>query len=157
MQNAPPVAYPVGRFSWNAQFALLVQALIGVAGVLSVSVVWPAEHGPVLSALLGGGWIVWLWAACRQEACSPVGTLRWDAGAMGAEWNPGAGGWWWQEDGCPQAVPVARLGCRLDWGAGMLVHGQVGGRTRWFWLSATLAESRWGELRRAVEAQAYPS
>jgi hypothetical protein len=156
MQNAPSVVYPVGRFSWHACLALVVLATCGAAGVLGVTIVLPSEHGLVFSAVLSGGWIVWLWTAWQREAASPAGSLRWDAGAMGDEWRPGAGSWWWQEDGCAQAVPVAGLERRLDWGGGMLLHGQTGRRARWFWVSATLAESRWGEFRRAIEAQANP-
>ena len=67
-----------------------------------------------------------------------------------------AGSWWWQAQGHALAEPLVALERRLDWGSGMLVRGQTRGQTHWFWLSAALAEGRWGELRRAVEAQAKP-
>ena len=154
MQNAPSVAYPVGRFSWPSRFALVGLALLGGVNVIGLAFVWPADGGlsPVL--LLGVGWGLWLWSAGRQATLCPAGTLRWDAQAMGEGWAPGAGHWWWQEDGRAQPMPVRHLERRLDWGRGMLVRGRTEGRTRWFWLSASLAESRWGELRRAIEAQA---
>ena len=156
MQSAPSVAYPVGRFSLIARLALVALASLGIASVLGMTIVWPAERAPVLPVLLAGGWIAWLWAAWQQGIASPIGTLHWDASAMGDEWKPGVGSWWWQADGCAQAEPLVRLERRLDWGAGMLVHGKIGERTRWFWVSARLAEGRWGEFRRAIEAQANP-
>ena len=154
MQSAPSVAYPVGRFAWPAHCTLLGLALLGVASVCGTAFVWPAERRLGFLPVLGVGWAAWLLAAWRCEVASQAGTLRWDAAAMGQDWTPGAGSWSWQGLGQSAPVPVAALERRLDWGSGMLVCGQTQGRSRWFWLSAKLAEGRWGELRRAIEAQA---
>lgn len=156
MQNAPSVAYPVGRFSWSARFALIGLALMGLAGVLGAALVWPTERGPWLVFPLSGAWATWSWIAWRREAASTNGTLRWDATAVAGGFAPQAGSWWWQAQGHALAEPLVALERRLDWGSGMLVRGQTRGQTHWFWLSAALAEGRWGELRRAIEAQAKP-
>ena len=154
MQSAPSVAYPVGRFSWQARSCLLGLCGLGLAGEIGMAILWPAERGVGLALLLGTAWAVWLvlsWRLCRFM---PSGTLRWDASAPAGDRHDEAGSWWWEEEGRSPSALSAAIDRRLDWGTGMLLQGRVGGRTRWFWLDCKSAAGRWGELRRAVEAQA---
>jgi len=156
MKNAPSVAYPVGRFSWAALGGIACLALLGLGSVVGVAFLWPSVHGKWPAMILALAWAIWGWAAWRETVARPNGTLRWDASVVDGEWTGAVGSWWWLPEGRAQPEAVGAIAQCLDWGHGMLIHGRIRRRGRWFWLRAADAKGQWGDLRRAIEAQVNP-
>lgn len=149
MHNAPPVAFPVGRFVWG-RAALLTVASLGAMGL----VVWQAR-GQASGGIVLGAWIFWgvcvtgaaLWAP-RQALTR--GRLFWRGEA-----------WFWQaEDGdsCAQSTEQGlALSVGLDLGSSLLLfvrklntQGQGCGLWACAWLSEDAMPSKWHGLRCAV-------
>ena len=147
MHNAPPAAFPVGRFVWG-RVVLLVMALLGALGLLE----WQSR-GHVAGMLALWAWIFWglcvagaaFWAP--RQALSQ-GRLCWRGDA-----------WFWQaEDGHAEREEQSlALSVGLDWGSGLLlfarqvnVQGQTSGSWFCVWLNKDASPSAWHGLRCAV-------
>jgi hypothetical protein len=152
MHNAPPVAFPVGRFVWG-RVALLTVASLGAMGLL----MWQA-HGHVAGMIVLWAWIFWglcitgaaFWAP-RQVLTQ--GRLSWSGEA-----------WFWQpEAGSGHAECAAQglaLSVGLDLGASLLlfvrklnVQGQGCGPWACAWLSEDAMPAMWHGFRCAVYSQ----
>jgi hypothetical protein len=139
MHSAPPVAYPLGRSSFQA-CGLLGFWLAGAA-------VW------VLCAIFAPGlsWRLWLLAgAVLVAGCaaawgwrhSPLGLLRWDAQC-----------WHWESLAYKAGTPVLALSVALDFQRVLLLRLENQDHARlWLWAERSAMPERWLDLRRAVYA-----
>lgn len=143
MHNAPPVAFPVGRFVWGS--AILV--LWGVCGALGL-LAWQF-HADVSPGLR---WASWLgWGACFLLALgwAPRETLS-DGRLF---WNGES--WFWDgADGQQQGVEVS---VRVDLNSAMGLSiqrldgsGQPQGLLAYAWVQARTMPSKWHGFRCAV-------
>ncbi len=146
MHNAPPVAYPVGRFVWGRVLAAAIASLsalglIGWQGLAQVS---------GLQA-----WLAWgFWSVCVLGAIlrSPGQTLA-DGHLL---WSGES--WFWRADGDPashaQALSVAvglDAGDRvLLWVHRLDAQGRTCGPLTCAWVQAQAMPSKWHGFRCAV-------
>ena len=149
MHNAPPVAYPVGRFVWG--WPLFVGVLvISAAGLLS----WQIQS-QATGALVWSAWACWVVCASATAYGAPQQTLS--EGFL--LWNGQA--WMWRSRLGAEVLPDEDQGLHLtvglDLGAAMLVllrtgHATRRGRGRFFcaWVSAQTMPSKWHGFRCAV-------
>jgi hypothetical protein len=149
MHNAPPVAYPVGRFVWGR--VLFGGVLLLSAGGLSA---WQLQS-QVSSAMVWFAWIFWLTCAVATAYGGPKevlsnGHLFWSGEV-----------WLWQSgldaDAFTKDDQDLNLTVGLDLGASMLILIQAGHETRqrrgpWFfaWVSEQAMPSKWHGFRCAV-------
>jgi hypothetical protein len=146
MHNAPPVVYPVGRFSFGPILLVAVCSLSAV-GLLS----WQIQS-LATSAMIWAAWCVWGICVLTAALWTPRQALV--GGRLG--WSGEA--WFWQADGdsagYAQAVAVS---VGLDSGQGLLLwvqplneQGRTQGRLRSAWLQAGAMPSKWHGFRCAV-------
>lgn len=149
MHNAPPVAYPVGRFVWGQ--VLFVGVLLLSAAGLSL---WQL-HSQVSNALVWGAWVFWAACCAATAYAGPRQTLS-DGHLL---WSGEA--WLWQSalgaDELSQDDQGLNLTVGMDFGTGMLVllqagHGPSQGHGPWFcaWVSEQAMPSKWHGFRCAV-------
>lgn len=143
MHNAPPVAFPVGRFVWGRAAGLLM-ALLSVCGLLF----WQVQ-AQTSSAQIVMAWA--FWAVCVGGAAfwTPRQTL-----ASGALFWSGESWFWQTPDGDDHGL---ELSVALDFGHALLLFvrwhdGQGQARGPWVcaWLSQTAMPSKWHGFRCAV-------
>jgi hypothetical protein len=146
MHNAPPVAFPVGRFVWG-RVLWLVAVTLSAAGLIG----WQMQS-QVDTSLVACAWGLWLlcgvaaaaWAY-RQHASG--GSLFWTGDA-----------WFWQaEHSLSAQAQAVRLTVGLDTGSGLLLwlqnvddQGRVMGPLSSAWLQADAMPSKWHGFRCAV-------
>jgi hypothetical protein len=149
MHNAPPVAFPVGRFVWG-RAAWWVMTCLGAGGLAAWQML-----GLVSGVAVFLAWIFWglcvggaaLWAP-RQTLAG--GRLFWSGEA-----------WFWQAEDDRGPVECAEQGLvlsvGLDGGSGLLLfvrrrdrQGQGCGPWACAWLAERDMPSRWHGLRCAV-------
>jgi len=146
MQNAPPVAFPVGRFVWG-RVLMLAAATLSAAGLIG----WQMQS-QVTDLMVSCAWGFWLlcwvgtaaWAP-RQQASG--GSLFWTGEV-----------WFWQaEHALTAQAQAVRLTVGLDTGSGMLLwvqsvddQGRVMGPLTSAWLQADAMPSKWHGFRCAV-------
>ena len=151
MQNAPSVAYPVGRFVWERLFV----HWFAVLGLL-VCVGWGLEHlrhaaGPVsfhgaqwaLISALAVVWLIWWRWLKRAEAAAPGGELLWGGESAQGQWS-----WSGLGDVCVVRPRIVldlgdRLWLRLECADGPVV---------WLWAVHSTDPSQWLPLRRALQS-----
>jgi hypothetical protein len=149
MYNAPPVAFPVGRFVWG-RAALLTVASLGAVGLWF----WQAR-GHVSGMVVLWAWIFWGLCVAGAAIWGPrqaltQGRLVWSGEA-----------WFWQaaaaEGDDESARQALALSVGLDFGSGLLLfvrklnaQGRVGGPWACAWLSEDAAPSQWHGFRCAV-------
>jgi hypothetical protein len=149
MHNAPPVAYPVGRFVWGPVLLAAV-LLLSAAGLVS----WQLQS-QASSTLVWSAWI--FWAACG--AATVYGGPKQTLSEGHLLWSGEA--WLWQsvlgEDALSQDDQGLNLAVGMDFGGGMLLLLQAGGELRqghgpWFcaWVSEQAMPSKWHGFRCAV-------
>ncbi|WP_322992512.1 hypothetical protein [Limnohabitans sp.] len=156
MHNAPPVAYPVGRF---------VLGRVLLAGVLFLSaaglMAWQLQS-QAPTAMVWGAWIFWVLCAAATAHAGPQqilsqGELLWSGETW--LWRSGLGtdAWSTEEQGFNLSVGV-------DGGTRMLLLLQVGpkaqqGRGQWFcaWVSEQTMPSQWHGFRCAVYSRPMPN
>ncbi|RYG33946.1 MAG: hypothetical protein EON93_08820 [Burkholderiales bacterium] len=134
MHSAPSVSYPVGRCRFEA---LVLLGMGGLAGaVVSLwSFMSPLNWRHSAAWFVLGACLVLAWVNWRR---SISGVLRWEGGAW--SWTSGA------------AASAHELHVVLDLHSVLLVRSSP--QSRWFWLEARRAPSRWTDLRRAVYSRA---
>jgi hypothetical protein len=147
VQNAPSVAYPVGRFVWERRVLALAACGGAVVWALWWLQRWSITHTPSPSgwllalAWLGAG-LLWCWHAWRAERHSPVGELVWMSEAPHA-------GWYLERAG--QLVPVvpwvAVDGGRCLW----LRLEPAQGPSLWVWALRQDDPTQWLALRRSLQ------
>jgi hypothetical protein len=146
MHNAPPVAFPVGRFVWGRALLLAV-ATLSAAGLIGWQM--QSQSSTLLVASAWGFWLLcWVataaWAP-RQHASG--GSLFWTGEA-----------WFWQAEHALSAqAQTVRLTVGLDTGPGLLLwiqsvdeQGRVMGPLSSAWLQADAMPSKWHGFRCAV-------
>jgi len=149
MHNAPPVAYPVGRFVWGPVLLAAV-FLLSAAGLVS----WQFQS-QASSTLVWSAWI--FWAACG--AATVYGGPKQTLSEGHLLWSGEA--WLWQsalgEDALSQDDQGLSVAVGMDFGGGMLLLLQAGGELRqghgpWFcaWVSEQAMPSKWHGFRCAV-------
>jgi hypothetical protein len=154
MHNAPPVAYPVGRFAWG-RVVFGVALALSAAGLLAWQLQSQNSGALVLSA-----WVLWLACAAATAYAAPQQVLS-DGQLL---WNGEA--WLWQngpDDEAPAGEGPAGedpgwvLVVGLDAGSSMLLLLQrrqesQQGRGLWFcaWVSEQTMPSKWHGFRCAV-------
>jgi hypothetical protein len=156
MHNAPPVAFPVGRFVWG-RAVWLAMAGLGAVGLGA----WQMWGQVAWSHVL---WAWGFWGLCVLGAAFWVPRQTLTGGRL--FWSGEA--WTWQaEDGhCPVGVAEQDLmvSVGLDWGGGLLlfvrgldVQGQGCGQWVGAWLSEGAMPSQWHGFRCAVYSRAKAS
>lgn len=150
MHNAPPVAFPVGRFVWGrvAWFGAALLSAVGLVGwqvwahTSSVHVMW--------------AWVFW----CVCVVASAVGSPRQSLSGGRLFWTGEA--WFWQADGANGQTELHSLTLTvgLDAGAGLLLWVRLledGYQTtpkknqlRYAWMQANMMPSKWHGFRCAV-------
>jgi hypothetical protein len=149
MHNAPPVAYPVGRFVWGT--ALFFGALLTSAAGLCAWQIQSQASGVLV-------WVAWLiWAVCGTATAYGApkqvlseGHLLWSGEA-----------WMWQSSLGSQDLADEEQGLQLtvglDWGSGMILllrttHEERHASGPWFcvWVTAQAMPSKWHGFRCAV-------
>ena len=156
MHNAPPVAYPVGRFVLGR--VLFAGSLLLSAGGLMA---WQLQS-QAPSDKVWGAWI--FWAACAAvTACAgphqtlSEGDLLWSGES-----------WLWRSDWGSDALSNEEQGLNLsvglDWGSRMLLLLQTAptahqGAGPWFcaWVSEQTMPSQWHGFRCAVYSRQSPN
>ena len=149
MSNAPPVAYPVGRFIWG--LVLFVGVLLTSAAGLAT---WQLQS-QASTAMVWGAWVFWLICAVATAHGGPKqvlsgGHLFWSGET-----------WLWRSGSSPDVFNDEDLGFSLsvglDFGAGMLLLLQAcdtGSQSRrpWFcaWVNEQAMPSKWHGFRCAV-------
>ena len=149
MHNAPPAAYPVGRFVWG--FVLFVCILaVSAAGLFN----WQIQSQPS-GAVMWSAWVFWAACAAATAYGGPKQTLSeghllWSGEAW--LWRSGLG-----EADFPDEEQVLNLTVGLDLGSSMLLllrttHAThlVGGPLYGAWVSAQVMPSKWHGFRCAV-------
>ena len=149
MHNAPPAAYPVGRFVWG--FVLFVCILaVSAAGLFN----WQIQSQPS-GAVMWSAWVFWAACAAATAYGGPKQTLSeghllWSGEAW--LWRSGLG-----EADLPDEEQVLNLTVGLDLGSSMLLllrttHAtQLGGGPLYgAWVSAQVMPSKWHGFRCAV-------
>ncbi|MCE2781272.1 hypothetical protein [Limnohabitans sp.] len=146
MHNAPPVAFPVGRFVWG-RVLLWAAATLSAAGLIGWQMHSQAATWLVACAW-GFWWLCWVataaWAP-RQHASG--GNLFWTGEA-----------WFWQAEHALSAPAQAvRLTVGLDTGSGLLMwvqhvddQGRAMGPLTSAWLQSDAMPSKWHGFRCAV-------
>jgi hypothetical protein len=146
MHNAPPVVYPVGRFSFGRIVLVSVCSLSAVA-LLSWQIQTRAS-----SSMIWAAWILWI--LCNLSAAIWVPKQALVGGRLG--WS--GEGWFWQADansaGQSQTVAVS---VGFDAGRGMLLwvqplneQGLAQGRLHCAWFQADAMPPKWHGFRCAV-------
>ena len=156
MHNAPPVAYPVGRF---------VLGRVLLAGVLFLSaaglMAWQLQS-QAPTTMVWGAWIFWASCAAATAHAGPQqilseGELLWSGETW--LWRSGLGteAWSTEEQGFNLSVGV-------DGGTRMLLLLQASpkaqqGRGQWFcaWVSEQTMPSQWHGFRCAVYSRPKPN
>jgi hypothetical protein len=149
MHNAPPVAYPVGRFVWGRVLFVLV-FLLSAAGLTSWQ--WLSQAA---STMVWSAWVFWAVCASATAYGGPKQTLS--EGHL--LWSGEA--WLWQSvlgaDALSQDDQGLNLAVGMDFGGGMLLLLQAGDEPRqghgpWFcaWVSERAMPSKWHGFRCAV-------
>jgi hypothetical protein len=149
MHNAPPVAYPVGRFVWG-QMLFVVVLLLSAAGLVA----WQLQS-MASSTMVWSAWIFWLTCAVATAYGGPKqvlsnGNLLWSGET-----------WLWQSalgaDELTQDDQDLSLRVGVDFGVGMLILMQIRqdrhqGRRPWFcaWVNEQAMPSKWHGFRCAV-------
>ena len=146
MHNAPPVAFPVGRFVWGGVLCLLAVGL-SAAGLIA----WQMQS-QVTPWLVSFAWGVWLLCCLIVALWSPRhrvagGSLVWTGES-----------WFWQaEHGLADPAQAVSLTVALDTGDGLLLwvthvddQGRVMGPLSSAWLQADAMPSKWHGFRCAV-------
>jgi hypothetical protein len=146
MHNAPPVAFPVGRFVWGRAL-LLAAATLSAAGLID----WQMQS-QASTLLVACAWGLWLLCWVATAAWAPRqhvsgGSLFWTGEA-----------WFWQAEHALSAQAQAvRLTVGLDTGSGLLMwvqsvddQGRVMGPLTSAWLQADAMPSKWHGFRCAV-------
>ena len=139
MYSAPPVAYPLGRSSFQA-FGLLGFWLAGAVAWVLCALFAPSlgwRLWPIAAAVLAAGCAAaWGWKN------SPLGLLRWDAQC----WN-------WESLAYQAGTPVLALSVALDFQRVLLLRLENQDHARlWLWAERSTLPERWLDLRRAVYA-----
>lgn len=143
MHNAPPVAFPVGRFVWGdvAHFSLAVCGAVGL-------ILWQVLGGG-RAGLGSGAWLFWggcvlaaVWWAPRQILSD--GHLLWS----GERWL------WQSADGQQQSVEVS-VCLDLEVGLWLAVQrldvlNQSKNQPAFAWVRASAMPSKWHGFRCAV-------
>lgn len=148
MQNAPPVAFPVGRFAWG-RLAMLLLALLSALGLAGWQILAQPSDTRVLSAWL-------FWSLCLGGAA--YGIPKQTLGDGQLFWSSEA--WFWETAAGPSgqmsSVPV-NLSVALDWGAGLLLWVRLAkdtgaGHGQWVcaWPQEKAMPSKWHGFRCAV-------
>lgn len=143
MSNAPPVAFPVGRFV-GARAAWLLLVLLSAGGLLAWS-----QLAQVSTALVMAAWSLWglcgvgAWLGGKRQTLSD-GQLRWDGQS-----------WFWQPR-LGQGFEI-QLTVGLDLGQGLLLWArrdlgpaQGLGLRVCAWVSQSAMPSNWHGFRCAV-------
>lgn len=149
MHNAPPVAFPVGRFVWGPALWGAVLTLSGTG-----LVAWQAQSQASPSLVLCA-WIFWALCAGATAHVAPKQLMR-DGQLL---WTGEV--WLWQSDlseaGIDGEDESLALSVGLDMGSAMLLWvqassgGQVGsGRRQCAWVSQKTLPSQWHGFRCAV-------
>ena len=146
MHNAPPVAFPVGRFVWGRVLGLAT-ATLSAAGLIAWQV--QSQAATWLVACAWGFWALsWVataaWAPCQHAS---GGRLFWTGES-----------WFWQaEHELSAQAQAVRLTVGLDTGSGLLMwvqsvddQGRVMGPLTSAWLQADAMPSKWHGFRCAV-------
>ncbi len=146
MYNAPPVAFPVGRFVWG-RVVLLAAATLSAVGLI----VWQMQS-QAATWLVACAWGFWLLCWVATAAWAPQqhasgGRLLWTGDA-----------WFWQaEHDLSAQAQAVRLTVGLDTGSGLLLwvqsvddQGRVMGPLSSAWLQADAMPSKWHGFRCAV-------
>lgn len=141
MRHAPPVSYPVGRFSWW----LGAHALLWIAGALTL-VGWTCTNertlqmAPALAALM----VMLAWVNWRAWINLPTGLLSWHEGR-----------WVWRAGDAGAPPWEGALVRQWDMQGFMLIRlKSADGRSVWLCLRRKAAPERWHDLRRAVYSRA---
>ena len=143
MHNAPPVAFPVGRFVWG-RLAAVVIALLSAMGLLVWQVQAQTSSAEVLAA-----WTFWWLCVGGATVWAPRQTLT--GGRL--FWNGQA--WFWQPmEGEHQGLDVS-----VGWDAGDTLllfvrfqdaQGTGRGALACAWVNAAAMPSKWHGFRCAV-------
>ena len=143
MHNAPPVAFPVGRFVWGRAFGVLM-ALLSAIGLLA----WPMQAQTSTAEVLAA-WAFWCLCVGGAAVWAPRQTLT--GGRL--FWSGQT--WFWQPvDGEHQSLDVS-----VGWDAGDALllfvrfqdaQGASHGSWACAWLSAAAMPSKWHGFRCAV-------
>jgi hypothetical protein len=149
MDNAPPVAYPVGRFIWG--WLVYVGVLLASAAGLAA---WQLQS-QASSTMVWGAWVFWLMCALATAYAGPQqvlseGHLFWSGEAW--LWRPGPIADVFKDEDQRWNLTVG-----LDFGAAMLLllragHAGSQGRGPWFcaWVNEQAMPSKWHGFRCAV-------
>lgn len=143
MHNAPPVAFPVGRFVWG-RIAWLLMSLLSAMGLVA----W-AMQAQYSSTQLGMAWLFWATCAGGAAVLAPRQMIQ--SGRL--FWNGQA--WFWQQ---PAGEDISlQVSVGLDVGSGLLLfvrrmEGSNLGRKTWAcaWLVETSMPPKWHGFRCAV-------
>ena len=139
MHSAPPVAYPLGRSSFQA-CGLLGFWLAGAAAWVLCAIVAPGLSWRLW--LLAGAVLVAGCAAAWGWRNSPLGLLRWDGQC-----------WHWESLAYQAGTPVLALSVVLDFQRVLLLRLENQDHARlWLWAERSALPERWLDLRRAVYA-----
>lgn len=149
MHNAPPVAFPVGRFVWG-RTAWLLMSFLSAVGLLSWSM--QAQHS---STQLGMAWV--FWAICVGGAAFLAPRQMIQSGRL--FWSGQA--WFWQP---PAGEDMGlQLSVAVDVGSGLLLFvrqldAPISGRPSWAcaWLVESAMPPKWHGFRCAVYSRPKP-
>ena len=146
MHNAPPVAFPVGRFVWG-RVLCLAAATLSAAGLIG----WQMQS-QAATWLVAWAWVLWCLCWVATAAWAP----RQHASAGRLFWTGETWFWLAEHDLSAQAQAV-RLTVGLDTGSGLLLwlqrvdeQGRAMGPLSSAWLQADAMPSKWHGFRCAV-------
>ncbi len=146
MHNAPPVAFPVGRFVWGRCIGM---SAFGLSALGLIAWQIQSQVTPLLVSLAWG-----IWLSCGLAAALWAPQQRISGGNL--FWTGDA--WFWQaEQALSGQFQAVHLTVAWDTGAGLLLwvnsvdhQGKVKGPLISAWLQADAMPSKWHGFRCAV-------
>jgi hypothetical protein len=154
MQNAPPVAFPVGRFVWG-RAGWMGASLLSASGLIG----WQWSSGAAQTEV----WLGWLfWAGCVGLAAvwAPRQTLR-DGRLL---WS--GEDWFWLPDGAAARGELQRVSLWVGWDTDTRLllwvqctdeaRPQPGALLTCAWLQKSAMPSKWHGFRCAVYSRPKP-